>query len=194
MTQILWARYFNVLKRINFTYQFTNTCRREKELIKIMHEFTRKIIDERRTYIEKYGNNFDTSIDQDIYSGPKKKLAFLDLLLQVQGDHPEKLNNEGIREEVDTFLFEGHDTTTSAISFALLNLAKYPDAQQLVFEESQNILGDKMASTIQDLNQLTYLEKFIKETLRLYPSVRKSEIFLEIFYAIFNKLKFYAKF
>lgn len=194
MTQILWARYFNVLKRINFTYQFTNTCRREKELIKIMHKFTRKIIDERRTYIEKYGNNFDTSIDQDIYSGSKKKLAFLDLLLQFQRDDPEKLNNEGIREEVDTFVFEGHDTTTSAISFALLNLAKYPDAQQLVFEESQNILGDKMASTIQDLNQLTYLEKFIKETLRLYPSVRKSEIFLEIFYAIFNKLKFYAKF
>lgn len=67
---------------------------------------------------------------------------------------------------------QGHDTTTSSISFILYNLAKYPDVQQKVFEEVQNVLGDDVgkAVTMQDLNNLRYLELVIKETLRMYPS------------------------
>lgn len=33
------------------------------------------------------------------------------------------------------YLKQGHDTTTSAICFALYNLAKYPEAQKKVFDE-----------------------------------------------------------
>lgn len=69
--------------------------------------------------------------------------------------------------------FKGHDTTTSGITFALYNLAKHPDVQQKCFNEIHDVFGtDKdQSSTLHALNQLSYLELTIKESLRLFPSV-----------------------
>jgi cytochrome P450 family 4 len=51
----------------------------------------------------------------------------------------------------------------------LYNLAKLPEIQQKAFE----VLGDDLLKpvTMADLNRLDYLDKVIKETLRLFPSV-----------------------
>jgi len=63
-------------------------------------------------------------------SGKKKRLAFLDLLLQVQRDQGQKvLSDKDIREETDTFMFEGHDTTAANASFTIYMLGSYPDIQ-----------------------------------------------------------------
>jgi cytochrome P450 family 4 len=59
---------------------------------------------------------------------------------------------------------------SSGISFTLYNLAKYPEIQQKVSEEVKSNLGDGNAS-MQDLNNLNYLELVIKENLHLYSSV-----------------------
>lgn len=55
----------------------------------------------------------------------------------------------------------------------LYNLAKYPEIQQKVFDEARHELGDDPEKTVtmQQLNNLSYLELVIKESLRLYPSV-----------------------
>lgn len=52
-------------------------------------------------------------------------------------------------------------------------MAKFPDIQKKVYEESSTTLGidAKKPTTISDLNNLNYLELVVKETLRLYPSV-----------------------
>ena len=133
--------------------------------LKVLHGFTDNVIKSRRDELltrsqENASVNFDG----------KKKQALLDILLQSTiGGAP--LSNADIREEVDTFMFEGHDTTTSGISFCLYNIAKYPDVQQKVFEEIKNEIGDEKILTLQLLNKLHYLELVIKESLRLYPSV-----------------------
>jgi cytochrome P450 family 4 len=77
------------------------------------------------------------------------------------------------RLETNKLFFKGHDTTSSAIAFTLLNLAKNPDVQNRVLEECEEILGDDLsqAPSMQDLNKMNYLEKVLKESLRLYPSV-----------------------
>lgn len=97
-------------------------------------------------------------------------MALLDILLQSTVDD-QPLANEDIREEVDTFMFAGHDTTTSGISFCLYNIAKYPEVQQKVFEEIRKEISDDEALTLSHISKLRYLELVIKETLRLYPSV-----------------------
>lgn len=71
--------------------------------------------------------------------------------------------------------FKGHDTTTSAITFTLYNLAKHPEVQQKCFNEVCDVFGKDVKhqrqTTLALLNQLSYLELAIKETLRLFPPV-----------------------
>lgn len=75
---------------------------------------------------------------------PDKKPAFLDILLNMQEE--KGLTDEDIREEVDTFMFEGHDTVSNTISFFLFLLT---DQRQLpfqdkIYEELTQIFGKNM--------------------------------------------------
>lgn len=99
-------------------------------------------------------------------------MAFLDVLLQSTVDG-KPLSNQDIREEVDTFMFEGHDTTTSGISYTCYLLSRHPEVQQKVFQELRDVIGeDKDAPvTMQQLQDLKYLDCVIKESLRMYPPV-----------------------
>jgi cytochrome P450 family 4 len=81
------------------------------------------------------------------------------------------LINDDIRQEVDTFMFGGHDTTTSGISFCLHNIAKHPEVQRKIFEELEEQIGDAGSLTITNLSKLHYLELVIKESLRLFAPV-----------------------
>lgn len=89
-------------------------------------------------------------VDHDFVTEGRRKLALLDLLLQSQVDG-KYLTNEDIREEIDTFMFEGHDTTSSGIAFALYNIAKYQEVQQNCFEEIKGVFGNEKekAATMQ---------------------------------------------
>lgn len=172
MSMISSSRIFDVLKRSDFLFKFTEMSRREKIVLKILHDFTDSVIVARRQELENNMKKNEAKVEDDNDVGAKRKLALLDVLLQsnIEGM---PLSNLDIREEVDTFMFEGHDTTTSGISFCLYNLAKYPAVQQKAFEEIQSVLGDDVSKAVtqKDLNDLHYLDLVIKESLRLYPSV-----------------------
>lgn len=58
-----------------------------------------------------------------------QKKSFLDILLNVLEENPDQMTEEDIQEEVDTFLFEGHDTSSIAITMTLLYLGIYQDIQ-----------------------------------------------------------------
>lgn len=146
--------------------------RKQNKALKVLHDFTDKVIIERRDELIANNNKTKNDNDDDDDVGAKRKLALLDVLLQASIDD-KPLTNLEIREEVDTFMFEGHDTTTSAIAFAMYNIAKHPEVQVKLVDEIKLIYGnDKNAPlTLTDLNSMNYLELVIKETLRLYPSV-----------------------
>lgn len=102
----------------------------------------------------------------------KKRMALLDVLL-LSSVNGSPLSNEDIREEVVTFMFAGHDTTTSAMSFILYLISRYPLVQEKLIAEIQNVLGNdnNKSLTYNNLQELKYMECVIKEALRLYPPV-----------------------
>ena len=64
-----------------------------------------------------------------------------------QMENGKGLSDKDLRAEVDTFMFEGHDTTASGISWILYALATHPEHQQRCREEIQSLLGDGASIT-----------------------------------------------
>lgn len=176
ITAIFSKRLLKAWYRLDVPFKLLepNLYKRQIETIRKMHDFTENVIQKRRDALEKEiaeGNSFaKEKNDEDI--GITKKMALLDVLLQSTIDG-KPLSNEDIREEVDTFMFEGHDTTTSAMSFTLFLVSRHPEVQTKAFEEIRDVLGLDTTKpiTLHDLNNLKYLECVIKEGLRLYPPV-----------------------
>ena len=73
--------------------------------------------------IEKHG---DVELIQEESSGGRKKKAFLDLLLEVELNDGLRFSDSDIQEEVDTFMFEGHDTTTCSLAWTIFLIGHYP--------------------------------------------------------------------
>ena len=71
----------------------------------------------------------------------KRHLVFLDSLIAQM--HAEKLSFDDIQEEVDTFMFEGHDTTATAINFCCYLVGCHLDVQAKIHAEMDSIFGGK---------------------------------------------------
>lgn len=77
--------------------------------------------------------------------------------------------------QIRTFLFAGHDTTSSVICYALYLLQKHPSAFSRLRAEHDSVLGsiESTPGTLKQaphlVNQLEYTISVIKETLRLFP-------------------------
>lgn len=102
----------------------------------------------------------------------KKYLDFLDILLSAKDETGIGLSPADIRAEVDTFMFEGHDTTTSGISWILYELAKNQSYQKLCQQEVDKVLRDSNGFvTWENLSQFDILTQCIKEGMRIHPPV-----------------------
>ncbi|XP_033171506.1 probable cytochrome P450 4d14 [Drosophila mauritiana] len=174
-SSVLAERFMNPLQRMDFSMKlfYPKLLAKLNDSVKNMHDFTNSVITERRELLQKSiadGGDSDAALLNDV--GQKRRMALLDVLLKSTIDGA-PLSNDDIREEVDTFMFEGHDTTTSSIAFTCYLLARHPEVQARVFQEVRDVLGeDKSAPvTMQLLGELKYLECVIKESLRLFPSV-----------------------
>lgn len=85
----------------NFIYHFTEASKQEQVTIKKLHQFTNQVIREREEALK---SDKSKSIMATTYSG-RKVTRMLDLLLLEKLQYG-SIDYEGIREEVDTFLFE----------------------------------------------------------------------------------------
>ncbi|XP_059840322.1 cytochrome P450 4B1-like [Hypanus sabinus] len=101
----------------------------------------------------------------------RRYLDFLDILLCARDEDGKGLSDEEIRAEVDTFMFEGHDTTASGISWLLYCLAQHPEHQQKCREEIQQLLMQHKQVEWDMLSKMPYITMCIKESLRLCPPV-----------------------
>jgi cytochrome P450 len=93
-----------------------------------------------------------------------------DLLGRLVSD-PE-LNDDLIRDQLLTMLIAGHDTSTAMLAWALYLMGENPQVlQTAVAEARQWSLSDDGSTAEKAINQLTYLDQVVKETLRMFPPI-----------------------
>ncbi|XP_030250031.1 cytochrome P450 4T8 isoform X1 [Sparus aurata] len=136
---------------------------RHRKACSVTHSHTREVIRKRKEALKE-----EKELDR---IQAKRNLDFLDILLLARDENQQGLSDEDIRAEVDTFMFEGHDTTASGLSFILYSLACHPEHQKMCREEIMQALEGKDTMEWEDLSKIPYTTMCIKESLRLYPPV-----------------------
>ncbi|KAF8898203.1 cytochrome P450 [Gymnopilus junonius] len=110
--------------------------------------------------------------------GKVEKLTFkrrdlLSLLLRanMSTDLPpsQRMTDDDVLAQVPTFLVAGHETTSTATSWALFALTQNTEAQMELREELFTIGTDN--PTMDELNSLPYLDAVVRETLRIHAPV-----------------------
>ncbi|KAG0427092.1 hypothetical protein HPB47_025766 [Ixodes persulcatus] len=135
------------------------------ELIEVIGNRREELIRERRTVHAVFTNDDEFR--------EKRRLTFIDILLHHSLDFDALLTDEAIREEVDTFMFEGHDTTTMAVAWCLYLIGLHRQVQTKVQEELDDVLREQPDRNItpEDMKKLKYMDCVIKESQRLCPAV-----------------------
>lgn len=165
-------RYLNPFYRINWIYWLTPHGRRTRQLCKMVHDHADMVIEQRKKALgltSSYKATEKSAILEKV--SKSRRLDFLDILLTAVDENGVGLSDLEIRNEVDTFMFEGHDTTTSGMCWTLYCLAQHPEHQQKVREEVRSVLSGRDHLTYDDLKELKYTQYCIKEAMRLYPPV-----------------------
>jgi cytochrome P450 len=114
-------------------------------------------------------------------SGQTKTQSRSVLALSLQGE--EKLSRELVESTIDnlkTFLFAGHDTTSITMQWTFYELERSPKAAAALHRELDELFGpDPDPKIVMDvlrkrgddvLSKMTYTSAVIKEILRLYPA------------------------
>ena len=171
MLRLVVSRFMNPLYHIDWIYWLSPSGKQMKENCNFVHEFSERVIQERKKALGLSGPGADRDSALERAIKQRKYLDFLDILLTAADEDGRGLTDFEIRDEADTFMFEGHDTTTSGMSWTLYCLAKYPEHQEKVREEVRNVLMGREWLEYEDLKGLNYTHWCIKEAMRLYPPV-----------------------
>ncbi|XP_035295598.1 cytochrome P450 4A10 isoform X2 [Cricetulus griseus] len=163
LNNLFYSRVRNIFHQNDTIYSLSSNGRMANQACQLAHDHTDGVIKLRKDQLQ----------DEEELEKVKKKrrLDFLDILLFARMENGDSLSDKDIRAEVDTFMFEGHDTTASGVSWIFYALATHPEHQQRCREEVQSLLGDGSSITWDHLDQMPYTTMCIKEALRLYPPV-----------------------
>ncbi|XP_033217450.1 cytochrome P450 4C1-like isoform X2 [Belonocnema kinseyi] len=164
--------FFRLLRpwfHFDWLFSITPSGFKQRKIIKILHDFSTQIIDDRKKYHEEAFPIQKSEAEDEVFE--KKRMAMLDVIISAS-KNTGIIDDEGIREEVDTFVFEGHDTTAMGLIFAVALLAEHKEIQELARNEICAVLKESEGKMgMAEINRFVYLERCIKESLRLYPSV-----------------------
>lgn len=152
LNEIIHKRSYKLWLYPDFLYKITNYAMKQVQLLKKIHSFSKNIIQSKKSAVQKgfrgtlaksqiimpketkteaketknlsFGPKDDLDVDDKFEVGEKERKPFLETLLQSA-----KLSDQDLKDQVDTFLFEGHDTTAAASSFFLLLMGIHQDIQ-----------------------------------------------------------------
>ncbi len=96
-------------------------------------------------------------------------LDFLSVYMAATDKSGQPFSDRDLLDEVMTLIIAGFETSAGTLNWAWYLLACHPRVAERVVDESQDIDADDVVANPDSLNDLTYLERVINETMRLYP-------------------------
>lgn len=94
----------------------------------------------------------------------------LSILLGASGTDGASLSETEVRDNLLTFAFAGHETTSLALTYAVLLLSQHDRVRDRLDEELDEVL-DGSRPTLEDVPRLEYVDRVLTEAMRLYPPV-----------------------
>jgi cytochrome P450 len=123
----------------------------EQQAIKDLHRLIMDIVQSRRASNEDRGD-------------------LLSMLLMAQDESGGQMDDAQVRDEAITLFIAGYETTANALAWTFHLLAQNPDVEARLREEIDSVLGDR-PPRMNDLRNLPYTDKVLKESMRLYPPI-----------------------
>ncbi|XP_060804888.1 cytochrome P450 4c3-like [Amyelois transitella] len=158
---ILNMRIFKVWLQPDCLFNLTSYAKQQKDNIDLTHRFTDEVVKKKRL-------EYESKKRKDNNEPEGKLQAVLDLLFGREIE----FTNEQLREHIDSITVAGNDTTALVIAYTLVLLGVHQGAQERAFQEQESIFGkSSRGANKEDLQQMHYLERVIKESMRLYTVV-----------------------
>ncbi|CAF3724226.1 unnamed protein product [Rotaria sordida] len=98
-------------------------------------------------------------------SGPD----ILDILLSAVDAEGKSFSDQEIKEQALTFVFAGHETTGTLMTWAIYVLMTNEEVWRACRDEVNRVLPNGIEPTNEHMSELVVCEAVLQETLRLYP-------------------------
>ncbi|GBP32546.1 Cytochrome P450 4C1 [Eumeta japonica] len=168
MFNVMTERAAKIWLHPQFMYNLLGYKKVEDDALRVLHHVSNTVVQKKRLEFLLKEKNKEKKPEIET---ERPFRAFLDLMLELTAKEGIFTEQE-IREEVDTIIVAGQETTGYIVLYTLLLLGTHQEQQQKVYNEMQQILGDSDRDlTKEDLTHFVHLEAILKETMRIYPIV-----------------------
>lgn len=110
----------------------------------------------------------EKSISEDSDESYKTPQVLIDQLFRLffSGHFSEQV----VKEQIETVLIAGNETSALTLSYTILLLAMYPDIQERLYNELRSVYDTQDEETSYErVQKLTYLDLVLKESMRMFP-------------------------
>ncbi|EAT35039.1 AAEL012766-PA [Aedes aegypti] len=165
--ELINCRLYKFWLHPEWIYQRTKYYKEEKYCYEKAYEMSRKILKMKQEARSKSRNTLNNN-DNILSKSPQ---IYIDQILRL-AEETDVFDNQAIKDELDTIIVGGNETSALTLSHVMLMLAIHQDIQQKVYNEIVNVIGscDPSIPVHNDqLSKLIYTEMVMKETMRLFP-------------------------
>lgn len=144
-------------------YKATKTYRKESVGRQESFSIFRTILKQHKKYLEhKYSYNGLSNDIEDL-----KKEAFIDQIVYYEKDLTKKQIDDHMLS-----IISPHKTLGLELTQAMLMVAMHPEVQENLYNEIKQVFPNREDEiNYEKANELIYMDRVIKETMRLYPAI-----------------------
>jgi cytochrome P450 family 110 len=158
LEQLLGTMLDSLSNPLSAGFLFFPTLRRDFGALSPWGNFLRK-----RRQIDRL--IYEEIADRRAHSDPSRK-DILSLLLSARDEAGEALTDNELRDELMTLLIAGHETTATALAWALYWIHQLPAVRDRLLQELESLKANADPTAV---FRLPYLNAVCSETLRIYP-------------------------